>query len=143
MCLRVFLNRRFSCRRPSTSYIFRHLLEKEICFLVTNKTCVAKFPFPALLVRPGNWKAQHETVYSEEAFSFSFWYLFRTILLRSVHGESLLMRLHFENNILVVSRSTRARPFAFNHLETFVWLWFDYFTWYLQKNVSVRHTQCK
>ena len=25
----------------------------------TNKTRVAKFPFPALLVRPGNWKAQY------------------------------------------------------------------------------------
>ena len=24
------------------------------------------------LVRPGNWKAQHVTVYSEEAFSFYF-----------------------------------------------------------------------
>ena len=32
----------------------------------------------------------------------------------------LLMRLHFENNIFVVSRSPRARPFAFNHLETLV-----------------------
>ena len=42
------------------------------------------------------------------------------MLLRSVHGESLLMRLHFENNIFVVSRSPRARPFAFNHLETLV-----------------------
>ena len=30
------------------------------------------------------------------------------------------MRLHFENNIFVVSRSPRARPFAFNHLETLV-----------------------
>ena len=65
---------------------------------------MAKFPFPALLVRPRNWKAQYVTVYSEEGFSFSF--------------ESLLMRLHFENNIFVVSRSPRARPIAFNHLET-------------------------
>ena len=81
---------------------------------------MAKFPFPALLVRPRNWKAQYVIVYSEEGFSFSFWYLFRTILLRSVRGESLLMRLHFENNIFVVSRSPRARPFAFNHLETLV-----------------------
>ena len=24
-----------------------------------NKTRVAKFPFPTLLVRPGNWKAQY------------------------------------------------------------------------------------
>ena len=30
------------------------------------------------------------------------------------------MRLHFENNIFVVSRSPRVRPFAFNHLETLV-----------------------
>ena len=30
------------------------------------------------------------------------------------------MRLHFERNIFVVSRSPRARPFAFNHLETLV-----------------------
>ena len=30
------------------------------------------------------------------------------------------MRLHFENNIFVVSRSPCARPFAFNHLETLV-----------------------
>ena len=36
------------------------------------------------------------------------------------------MRLHFENNIFAVSRSPRARPFAFNHLETLVWFWFDY-----------------
>ena len=28
-------------------------------FFVTNKTRVAKFPFPTLLVRPGNWKAQY------------------------------------------------------------------------------------
>ena len=28
------------------------------------------------------------------------------------------MQLHFENNIFVLSRSPRARPFAFNHLET-------------------------
>ena len=41
-------------------------------FLVTNKTRVANIQFPALLIRPGNRKAQHETVYSEEAFSFSF-----------------------------------------------------------------------
>ena len=34
------------------------------------------------------------------------------------------MRLHFENNIFVVSRSPRARPFAFNYLETLVWFWF-------------------
>ena len=51
----------------------------------------------------------------------SFLYLFRTILLRSVHGESLLLRLHFESNIFVVSRSPGARPFAFKHLETLVW----------------------
>ena len=30
--------------------------------------------------------------------------------------------------LLSRARSTRARPFAFNHLETFVWFWFDYFT---------------
>ena len=30
------------------------------------------------------------------------------------------MRLHFENNIFVVSRSPRARPFAFNHLAPVV-----------------------
>ena len=37
------------------------------------------------------------------------------------------MRLHFKNNIFVVSRSPRARPFAFlNHLETLVAIWFDY-----------------
>ena len=82
---------------------------------------MTKFPFPALLVRPRNWKAQYVTVYSEEGFSFSFdIYFNRTILLRSVRGESLLMRLHFENNIFVVSRSPRAGPFAFNHLETLV-----------------------
>ena len=34
------------------------------------------------------------------------------MLLRSVHGEPVLMRLHFENNTFVVSRSLRARPFA-------------------------------
>ena len=34
------------------------------------------------------------------------------------------MRLHFENNIFVVSRSPRVRPFAFNYLETLVWFWF-------------------
>ena len=56
-------------------------------------------------------------------------YLFGTILLRSVHEESLLKRLHFENNIFVVSRSPRAGPFAFNHLETLVGIWFDYFPW--------------
>ena len=67
-------------------------------------------------------------LHSIHSFIHSFWYLFRTILLRSVHGESLRMRVHSENNILVVSRSPRARPFAFNHLETFVWFWFDYFT---------------
>ena len=41
------------------------------------------------------------------------------------------MRLHFKNNISVVSRSARARPFAFNHLglETLVAIWFDYFKW--------------
>ena len=33
------------------------------------------------------------------------------------------MRLHFENNIFVVSRSPRGRPFAFNHLER---LWFSF-----------------
>ena len=32
------------------------------------------------------------------------------------------MLLHFENNIFVVSRSPRARPFAFNHLG----LWFGF-----------------
>ena len=31
------------------------------------------------------------------------------------------MRLHFENNIFVVSRFPRGRPFAFNHLETLIW----------------------
>ena len=30
------------------------------------------------------------------------------------------MRLHFENNIFVVSRSPRVRPFAFNRLEILV-----------------------
>ena len=40
--------------------------------------------------------------------------------MRSVHGESLLMLLHFENNIFLVSRCPRARPFAFNHLESLV-----------------------
>ena len=108
MCLRVFFNRTFSCRRPFASYIFRLLLVKDF-FFVTDKTRVAKFPFPALLVRPRNWKAQYVTVYSEEAFSFSFWYLFRTILLRSVRGESLLMRLHFENKIFFWSRVLLAR----------------------------------
>ena len=33
------------------------------------------------------------------------------------------MRLHFENNTFVLSRSPRARPFAW-HLETLVWFWF-------------------
>ena len=33
------------------------------------------------------------------------------------------MRLHFENNTFVLSRSRRARPFAW-HLETLVWFWF-------------------
>ena len=28
------------------------------------------------------------------------------------------MRLHFQNNIFLVSRSPRSRPFTFNHLET-------------------------
>ena len=98
---------------------------------------MAKFPFPALLVRPRNWKAQYVTVYSEEGFSFSFWYLFRTILLRFVRGESLLRRSHFENNIFVVSRSPRARPFAFNHLETLV-LRGSY-----KDIVSARPAQCK
>ena len=55
--------------KPPTSYTF---FKKKICFLVTNKTREAKFPFPALLVHPGNWKAQYVTVYSEEGFSFSF-----------------------------------------------------------------------
>ena len=119
MCLREFFLKGFFCRRPSASYTFF----LEICFLVTSKTRVAKFPFPALLVRPGNWKAQYVIVYSEEGFSFSFWYLFIPILLRSVHGESLLMRLHFENNTFVVSISPRARPCAW-HLETLVWFWF-------------------
>ena len=44
----------------------------KICFLATNKTRIAEFPFPALLVRPRNWKAQYVTVYSEEGFSSSF-----------------------------------------------------------------------
>ena len=63
--------------------------------------------------------------YSEEGFSFSFWYLLRTIQLRSVHGESLLINavtFNFENNIFV-SSCPRARPFASNHLETLVWFW--------------------
>ena len=33
------------------------------------------------------------------------------------------MRLHFENNIFVVSRSPHGRPFAFNHVER---LWFGF-----------------
>ena len=65
--------------------IFLGIYFKKICFFVTNKTHVAKFPFPALLVRPGNWKEQYVTSYSEEGFSLSFWYLFRKILLRYVH----------------------------------------------------------
>ena len=120
MCvLECFLIGDFLVGDPTPVILFK----KKNCFLVTNKTRVAKFPFPVLLVRPGNWKAQYVTVYSEEGFSFSFWYLFRTMLLRSVHGESLLMRLHFENNTFVVSRSPPARPSAWN-LETLVWFWF-------------------
>ena len=62
-------------------------------------------------------KAQYVTCYSKERFFFSCWYSFRTIWLRSFRGESQLMRLHFENNIFVVSRSSdRARLFTFNHL---------------------------
>ena len=33
------------------------------------------------------------------------------------------MRLHFENNIFVVSRSSHGWPFAFSHLETLVWFY--------------------
>ena len=61
-------------------------------------------------------KEQYVTCYSKERFFFSCWYSFTTIWLRSFRGESQLMRLHFENNIFVVSRSSdRARLFAFNH----------------------------
>ena len=69
MCvLECFLIRNFLVGDPPPIFFF----VEKICLLVTNKTSVAKFLFPALLVRPGNWKAQYVTVYSEEGFSFSF-----------------------------------------------------------------------
>ena len=69
MCvLECFLIRNFLVGDPPPIFFF----VEKICLLVTNKTSVAKFLFPALLVRPGNWKAQYVTVYSEERFSFSF-----------------------------------------------------------------------
>ena len=73
MCvLECFLIGDFLVGDPLPVIFFRHLLVTEICFLVTNKTHVAKFPFPSLLVRPGNWEAQYVTGYSEEGFSFFF-----------------------------------------------------------------------
>ena len=56
--LESFLIGDFLVGDPPASYIFRHLLVKDL-FFVTNKTRVAKFPFPTLLVRPGNWKSQY------------------------------------------------------------------------------------
>ena len=62
MCvLECFLIGDFLVGDPPTDTLF------FICVLVTNKTRVAKFPFPALLVRPGKWK-----VIRKEAFLFLF-----------------------------------------------------------------------
>ena len=47
------------------------------------------------------------------------------------------MRLHFKTNIFVVSRYPRARPFAFNHLETLVWLFYVVVT---KKRFDAAHT---
>ena len=55
MCvLECFLIGDFLVGDPPPDILF---LKKKICFLVTNKTRVAKFPFSELLVRPGNWEA--------------------------------------------------------------------------------------
>ena len=57
MCvLECFLIGDFLVGGPPPVILFKK--KKKKCFLVTNKTRVAKFPFPALLVRPGNWTAQ-------------------------------------------------------------------------------------
>ena len=51
------------------------------------------------------------------------------------------MRLHFENNIFVVPRSPRGRPFAFTHLER-VWFGFSLIIHVVvtKKRFGVAHT---
>ena len=63
MCvLECFLIRNFLVGDPPPIFFV-----EKICLLVTNKTRVPKFPFPALLVRPGKWK-----VIRKKAFLFLF-----------------------------------------------------------------------